>query len=156
VASSAEAAQAFRALAAQNGAYELELAKALNNVGVGLSRLAWPAEAVPVTAEAVEIFRRLAAADPNTYGQDFRRALWCFVFVRMDAGVELPQALAATESAVADYEELASRLPAYVDDLDGALATLEKLLDRLGRGQDADRVRRRLATLRVAQPRGAG
>jgi tetratricopeptide (TPR) repeat protein len=52
-----------------------ERARWLNAVGVALSQLGRPAEALPVTEEAVAARRELAAASPDRYRPDLARSL---------------------------------------------------------------------------------
>ena len=57
-----------RDLAAANpDRYRPDLAGSLNNLGIRFSELGRPADALPVTEEAVTIRRDLAAANPDRY-----------------------------------------------------------------------------------------
>ena len=55
--------------------YRPDLASSLSNLGVLFSALGRPAEALPVTQEAVEIRRELAAANPDRYRPDLASSL---------------------------------------------------------------------------------
>jgi hypothetical protein len=47
-----------------------DLVRSLTNLGIWLSTLGRPAQALPVTEEAVAIYRELAAAAPDRYRPD--------------------------------------------------------------------------------------
>ena len=70
---------------------------AANNLGFQLMKQGRLEDAVAVSAEAVEAGRRLG-------GDRLAIALWTFAEVRLAAGRELPEALAAIEESVALYE----------------------------------------------------
>ena len=55
--------------------YRPDLARSLSNLGIPFSELGRPAEALPVTQEAVAIRRELAAAYPDRYRPDLARSL---------------------------------------------------------------------------------
>jgi len=137
-----------RLTAADPAAFEPTLATALINLGAMLSNLGRGAEALEATTEAVEVYRRLAAANPAAFEPYLARALWGFARVRAAGQVELPQAFAAAEESIVIHLRLGQRLPpAFLADLRGVLATLADVLDGLGRGSDADNVRRRIENL---------
>jgi tetratricopeptide (TPR) repeat protein len=54
---------------------EPDLAASLNNLGNRLSQLGRPADALPLTAEAVRTYRELTAASPGRYRTDLARSL---------------------------------------------------------------------------------
>ena len=56
--------------AASPDRYRPDLATSLSNLGIRFSELGRPAEALPVTEEAVTIYRELAAASPDRYRPD--------------------------------------------------------------------------------------
>ncbi|MGH4025323.1 MAG: hypothetical protein ACRDRV_12180 [Pseudonocardiaceae bacterium] len=117
-------------------------------LGVGESPGEHPGAALVATSEAVEIRRRLAGVNPAAFEPDLARGLWGFAWVRSAGQVDVPEALNAAEESVAILERLAERLPqAFTGDLRGALTTLAGLLDVLGRGDDATRVRGRIDRL---------
>ena len=66
----------YRELAAASpDRYRPDLAVSLTNLGVRLSELGRPADALPVTEEAVAIRRELAAASPDRYRPNFAAVL---------------------------------------------------------------------------------
>jgi tetratricopeptide (TPR) repeat protein len=145
-----EAIEVYRRLAPANpDAFEPDLASALTNLGVMLSNLGHrEEEALEATTEAVEVYRRLAAANPAAFEPYLARVLWGFARVRAAGHVELPQALAAAEESIVIHLRLGQRLPpAFLADLRGVLTTLADVLDGLGRGPDADNIRRRIENL---------
>jgi tetratricopeptide (TPR) repeat protein len=130
------------------GAFEPDLARALNNLSVDLSNLGRREEALAATSEAVEVYRRLAGVNPGAFEPDLALALWGFAWVRAAGPVELPEALNATEESVVIYERLVERLPqSFTSDLRGALATLADVLDHLDRSAEAAEVRHRIDRL---------
>jgi tetratricopeptide (TPR) repeat protein len=144
-----------RRLAEENPAAHLpNLAKALSNLG---NRLAWAGrwqEAVEPTEQSVAIRRRLAEENPAAQLPGLARGLREFAWVRVDGKLELHQALAAIEEAVRIYLKLAEPLPqAFAADLRGALHTQAKILDALGRTQEAGEIHRLLAHRACDTPR---
>ena len=128
--------------AADAAAYEPDLARSLNSLGVRLWGLGRREEALAATQRAVAIRERLAAANAAAYEPDLARGLWGFAWVRVEGGVELEQALASATRSVEIYRRLARRLPAvFTDDLRAARATLADALDALGRSEEAERIR---------------
>ena len=66
----------YRELAAASpDRYRPDLAPSLTNLGVTFSELGRPADALPVTEEAVAIHRELAAASPDRYRPDLAQSL---------------------------------------------------------------------------------
>ncbi|MGW4662669.1 tetratricopeptide repeat protein, partial [Streptosporangium sandarakinum] len=51
------------------------LARSLTNLGMRFAELDRPAEALPITEEAVTIYRELAKAHPDRYRPDLARSL---------------------------------------------------------------------------------
>jgi hypothetical protein len=111
----------------------------------------WREDALTATGEAVEIYRRLAAAHPDAFEPDLARGLWTFAWVRVAGRAALTQALASAEEAVTHYEVLTTGTPlAFAGDLAGALTTLADCFDcfdGLDRAEDAAAARRRAAAL---------
>ncbi len=119
------------------GAGPAERASRLNAHGTALSQIGRPAEALPVTREAVAAYRELAAASPDRHRPDLARSL-------SDLGVLLSelgrpaQALLVAEEAVAVYRELAAASPDwYRPGLAAALDNLGIWLSELGRPAEA-------------------
>ena len=54
--------------------YRPKLAGALDNLGVYLSHADRPADAMPATQEAIDIYKQLAKANPGQYREDLSRA----------------------------------------------------------------------------------
>ena len=95
--------------------------------------------------EATGIRRRLAQANPAAHLPDLARGLWGLAGVRAIAGLELPEALAAAEEAIAIYQRLVEEIPeAFGGDLLSARYTLADVLDGLGRHDEAAEVRRQI------------
>ena len=120
----------------------------LSVLGLRLSELGRPADALPVTEEAVAMYRELAAASPDRYRPDLARSL-------TNLGVQFSElgrpadALPVTEEAVAMYRELAAAsLDRYRPDLAGSLNNLGVWLSELGRPADALPVTEEAAAIR--------
>jgi hypothetical protein len=131
----------------------------LDNLSVCLSALGRRHDALIASTQAVETYRRLAAADCAAFEPDLARGLWVYARVRAVGRVELPQALTAGQESVALFERLLrQRPPVFTGDLRGALATVPDVLEGLGRGHDADGVRHRIDALQPAEqpPWGPG
>jgi len=79
----------------------------LTNLGVRLSDLGRPFEALPVTEEAVALYRQLAASGPERYRPDLAAALTSLGLRLSDVGRPI-EALAVTEESVAIRRELAA------------------------------------------------
>ncbi|MGH3907241.1 MAG: tetratricopeptide repeat protein [Pseudonocardiaceae bacterium] len=128
--------------------HEPDLARTLTNLGVDLANLGRRDEALTAITDAVQIYRRLVQTNPTTHEPGLARGLWVFAQVRVANQVELPEAAKAAQESVASYERLTEQLPlAFSNDLHDALATLAEVLDRLGRDEEADRVRERIDQL---------
>src|SRR5262249_5910906 len=122
-----------------------DLATALNNLGSRLSTLDWWEQALAATEEAVQIRRRLAAANPAAFEPDLARGLWGSAWVRAACQVELDQALRNAQQAADIYGRLANQLRAvFTGDRHGALQTMADVLNGLGRQDEADEIRREL------------
>ncbi|MFN2494617.1 MAG: tetratricopeptide repeat protein, partial [Pseudonocardiaceae bacterium] len=139
-----EAVDIYRRLAeAEPDAYLPDLAVALNNLGVGLAAVGDKHDAQAASREAVEINRRLAETEPAAYLPNLANSLWARAWIGADGDDELADALAAVDEAVGIYSSLAERLPAvFVGYLLAALRTRADLLDRLGRDEEAEALRR--------------
>ena len=104
----------------------------LNNLGVRFSELGRPADALPVTEEAVAIYRELAAASPDRYRPDLARSL-NNLGVRFSELGRPADALPVTEEAVAIYRELAAASPdRYRPDLAALAEQPRRLVLRAG------------------------
>ena len=109
----------------------------LHNLGVRLAGLGRPAEALPVTEEAVTIRRELAAASPDRYRPDLARSLSNLGIWFSELG-RPAEALPVTQEAVTIRRELAAASPdRYRPDLVGSLTNLGVLFSELGRPADA-------------------
>ena len=115
----------------------VERAGWLHALGVALSQLGRPAEALPVTEEAVAIRRELAAASPDRYRSALAESL-SNLGVRFSALGRPADALPAEQEAVAIRRELAAASPdRYRPDLAASLSNLGIWLSELGRPADA-------------------
>ncbi|GAA3241041.1 ATP-binding protein [Dactylosporangium siamense] len=74
-------------------------------MGLALNQTGRPADAVHPTAQAVEDYRRLVAAEPDVYRPDLARAL-SNLGARLSAGWRHTEAYAATEEAAGLYRQL--------------------------------------------------
>ena len=109
----------------------------LGTLGFRLSELGRPADALPVTEEAVAIHRELAAASPDRYRPDLATSL-TNLGVRFSALGRPADALPVTEEAVAIHRELAAASPdRYRPDLARSLTNLGVRFSALGRPADA-------------------
>lgn len=127
-----------RRLAATNpAAFEPDLARALNHLGIRLSYLGRRGQALAATEEAVEIQRRLAVANPAAFEPDLAQTLCNLGNHLSDLG-RREQALRATEEAVAIQRRLTVANPAaFEPDLAGSLRGLGNRLSALGRREQA-------------------
>ena len=113
------------------------VAKWSNRAGLMLSQLGRPADALPVTEEAVAIRRDLAAANPARYRPDLAASL-SNLGVRFSELGRPADALPVTEEAVAIRRDLAAANPAlYRSDLARSLSNLGVSFSELGRPADA-------------------
>ncbi|MFF4450126.1 tetratricopeptide repeat protein [Streptomyces sp. NPDC001502] len=149
VAPAREAVDIYRRLAeASPATYEPNLAAALNNLGNCLSHVRRPEEAVVPAREAVDIYRRLAEASPAAYEPNLAKTLTNLGRSMLEVAEEemLPVALEAVRESVALFHGLAQARPGVYDGyLRAALAARVDVLDRIGRTEEAARMRRRLA-----------
>ncbi|MBK8075385.1 MAG: tetratricopeptide repeat protein [Kineosporiaceae bacterium] len=112
-------------------------ARLLNNLGIRLSDLGRREEALAVTEQAIEIYRRLAAARPDAFDPDLAMALTSLGIRLSDLG-RREEALAATEQAIEIRWRLAAARPdAFEPDLATALNNLGIRLSDLGRREEA-------------------
>ena len=124
----------------------------LSNLGLRLSELARPGDALNAEQEAVTVYRELAAANPKRYRTDLAATLnnLSAAFSQMGRPAE---ALPAAEEAAAIRRELAAADPdRYRPDLAAALNSLSVRFSELGRlakaltaAQEAVTIRRELA-----------
>ena len=120
-----------------------------------VSVLGRPAEALPVTEEAVAIYRELAEANPDRYRPDLAPSL-SNLGVRFSALGRPAEALPVTEEAVAIRRELAAANPdRYRPDLATSLTNLGvrfSALGQPGRGAPGHRRSRQQSTGSWPQP----
>ncbi|WP_272591558.1 tetratricopeptide repeat protein [Streptomyces sp. M92] len=137
-----EAVEIYRRLATSNpAAYEPNFAASLNNLGIRLSEAGRLDEALTAEQEAVEIYQRLATSNPAAYEPDLARSLYVMAAISATGG-ELLGALRATGEAVELYRRHIGTLPTVLPRLHGVLRLQARLLDGLGREQEAEQVRR--------------
>jgi hypothetical protein len=123
-----EAVEVFRAMRPTfPSSADRGLASALNNLAMAMLEVGDPAAALPVTAEAVEVYRRVAAADNLEQEDGLALGLWSFAEVREAAGLELPEALTAIDESVRLYEDLNRRSREWADELAGARQQRESI-----------------------------
>jgi tetratricopeptide (TPR) repeat protein len=132
-----ETVQIYRRLTqTDQDAFEPELARALSNLCLLLSRLQHWAEAVAVAEEAAHIYRDLATANPARYEPDLAWAL-----NNLSAGLadlyRRQDALPYAEEAVSIYRRLTADLRFDQADLAWALNNLGFLLEGLHRREEA-------------------
>ncbi|MFF7231805.1 tetratricopeptide repeat protein [Streptomyces sioyaensis] len=147
-----DAVHTWRDLSRTNAAHQSDLASALINLGVFLSKAGQRAEALIATEEAVGVYRRLAVDNPAAHKPDFAASLTNFGIWLSEAGRQV-EALIATEEAVGVYRRLAVDNPAaHEPDLASSLSNLGIRLSELGRRaealsvtEEAVSIRRRLA-----------
>jgi len=121
-----------------------------DRAGVSLSQMGRPAEALPVTEEAVAIRRDLAAANPDRYRPDLARSL-SNLGVRFSELGRPAEALPVTEEAVAIRRDLAAANPdRYRPDLAASLSNLAGILSALARHSEAEQLRSEADSLRQA------
>ncbi|WP_328437718.1 tetratricopeptide repeat protein [Streptomyces sp. NBC_00444] len=100
-------------------------------------------DAADVSRQAVEIRRQLAASDPAVNAPELARTLCLAAWVRRNGQFDLPWALLAAEEGVAIYRDLAAGAPTvFKPSFKMALELQADLLDRLGRTQQAEALRR--------------
>ncbi|MGH3943309.1 MAG: hypothetical protein ACRDTG_32730 [Pseudonocardiaceae bacterium] len=125
-----------------------ERARLSAHLGIRLSNVGRREEPLEATTEAVEVYRRLAGANPAAFEPDLAGGLWSFAWVRAAGQVELPEALDTADESVAIYARLVERLPqAFTGDLRGALVTLADVFKALGRHDEEAQVRDRIERL---------
>lgn len=114
-----------------------ERAPRLTRLGVRLSDLGRREEALASTLEAVDIYRKLAAAHPGTLLPDFVTGL-NNLGSNLSALGRREEALAATLEAVEGYRELSTARPdIFLPDLAMGLGNLGNRLSELGRREEA-------------------
>ncbi|WP_327713284.1 tetratricopeptide repeat protein (plasmid) [Streptomyces sp. NBC_00464] len=149
-----DAHAAWQRLARTTPAYESDLAASLINLGANLSEMGRRAEALTATEQAVEIYRRLAAGNPDAYESDLAASLSNLGANLSEMG-RRAEALTATEQAVEIRRRLAAVDPAaYESDLALSLSNLGANLSEMGRRaetltatEQAVEIRRRLAAV---------
>ncbi|MFI0923379.1 tetratricopeptide repeat protein [Streptomyces sp. NPDC021012] len=141
LATAEQAVEIRRRLAATNpAAYEPGLAVSLSNLGNRLREAGRHAEALATAEQAVEIRRRLAATNPAAYEPGLAQSL---TGLSMTAVVGDPSgALRMTTEAVELYLRHIDTTLTLLPGLYAVLTVQATALDKLGRSQDADTVRR--------------
>lgn len=98
----------------------------------------------------MEVWRRLAQADPVAFELDLARSLWTFALQ-----TEPVEALGSIRESVAVYRRLATQIRgAFNSDLGASLGTAADVLDGLGRQEDAISLRRLVRPGRWTRPQG--
>ncbi|MFF0204443.1 tetratricopeptide repeat protein [Streptomyces sp. NPDC005017] len=135
-------------------------ATALARLGVSLSETRRSAEAATALEQALDIHRLLARDSRSDHEPDIARLLLYLASLGTDGEQLLPGTLAAAREASELFTRLATVQPAAFSGLAAAsLMTLAEVLERLGRTEDAERVRQRLAGMEAPHeqpPRTAG
>ena len=127
-----------------------EAAKWADRTGTVLAAVGRPADALPITQEAVDIYRELVNGNPGRYRPDLARALdnlgvWLWELGRP------ADALPVTQEAVDIYRELVNGDPGrYRPDLARALDNLGVWLSELGRPIEAFPATREAVAIRRA------
>ncbi|MFE5843816.1 tetratricopeptide repeat protein, partial [Streptomyces niveus] len=139
---SEQVVEIYRRLAADNpAAYEPDLARELSNLGIRLSEAGRQAEALPVSEQVVEIYRRLAVGNPAAYEPNLAHSLAVLAMVAMRWG-DLSGALRVTAEAVELYRRHIVTTPTLLPKLHTVLKVQALVLDKLGRQEDEETVRR--------------
>ena len=111
-------------------------ARQLNNLGVRLGDLGRWEEAFAATTKAVQCYRALAAAQPDTFLPDLAMSL-ANLGGDLSALSRQEEALAATAKAVELYRTLVAVRPAFAPELAASLNNLGAMLSALGRREEA-------------------
>lgn len=123
------------------------LAAALHNLSLRLSEAERRAEALTTIDEAVALRRHLAATTPDVFLPGLAQSLSAAAWLRTRENQDLDRALEEAGEAVEILRRFTAQLPAvFTSDLHRALAVQADALDRLGRSEEADQIRRRLAS----------
>jgi hypothetical protein len=123
------------------GTHPAQQARWLEILGVTLSQLGRPADALLFTEEAVAIYRELAAGNPDRYRPDLARSLTNLGVTFSELG-RPAEALPVTEEALATYRELAAASPdRYRTDLASCLTSMAGILADLMRHSEAEHIR---------------
>ncbi|MFJ4585093.1 tetratricopeptide repeat protein [Streptomyces echinatus] len=141
----AHAADLFRAAVDRHGE-----ANTLENLGRALYSVRRFDEAATAVSQAVDTYRQFAADGRSGHGSELALSLLLLavVGVDMDEGRVLPGTLPAAQEAAELFGQLAKDHAAEVTDLHrAALEQLAGVLGLLGRVQEAEQVRRRLADM---------
>jgi Tetratricopeptide repeat len=116
---------------------DAERARLHANLGYRLSNASRDEEALAATAEAAEIWRRLAAAQPGTFEPHLARTLTNLGSLLSGLG-RREEALAPTAEAAEIWRRLAAAQPGtFEPDLASLLTTLAARLSTLGRREEA-------------------
>jgi len=137
-----EAVAGYRHLVATRNAFRRELAASLNNLSLCLADLHRPEDALAAIEEATTILWQLGRDRPNAIVPDLATSLWALAWVHDMLDLATDAAAVADRQAVGVYERLATRADASRR-LPSAAQTLARMLDRLGRADEASAVRAR-------------
>ncbi|WP_406486003.1 tetratricopeptide repeat protein [Streptomyces phaeochromogenes] len=136
-------------LAAGNpAAHEPDLAYSLSGLGAHLAEMGRRDEALTVAQEAVGIHDRLAAANPAAYEPDLAHSLTVYARLLAMEG-DRARALRATGEAVELFRRHVAAMPSIVPRLHAVLGLQADLLERLGREEEVEAVRRWLRENRL-------
>jgi hypothetical protein len=91
--------------------FEPEFARSLTNLGTLRATLGYHEEALNPAEEAIPIFRRLAAGNPENFMADLARSLWGYAWVGIVIGHDPASALHAIREALHLYTGLAEKRP---------------------------------------------
>jgi tetratricopeptide (TPR) repeat protein len=137
-----ESVDIYRRLTESNPAvHEAGLARALANLGRYLEVGRAQDAALAALEESVAIRRRLAITNPAVHERDLARALTTRARLLMQQG-DLDRALCDTGEAVELYRLYIAAMPFELSHLYLSLSLQADVLDRLGRQEEAEGVRR--------------
>ena len=111
------------------------------------------AEALPLSEEAVRLYRELAAVNPDVYRRNLAHTLVNYA-VQLGGAGQRAEALPVSEESVALYRELAAANPdAYLSDLAASLNNYAVQLTDVGRWAEALPIWRRPSGCAGSWPR---
>ncbi|WP_320773717.1 tetratricopeptide repeat protein [Streptomyces sp. CRN 30] len=134
-----------RAVSEDFVAHEPHLASSLFGLALLASALQLRARARVAVEEAISVLRRLIQLDGPLHRQPLADALALLAVIRTNSG-EPSAALRAAGEAVDLYRAEATTTPLALPPLHTALGLQARLLDQLGRREDASRIRRWLTS----------
>ncbi|MEW2397943.1 tetratricopeptide repeat protein [Streptomyces sp. NPDC046862] len=131
----------YRLAAGNPAAYEPDLAYSLSGFGAHLAEMGRRDEALTVAQEAVRIHDRLAAGNPAAYEPNLAHSLTVYARLLAMEG-DRSRALRATGEAVELFRRHVATMPSILPRLHAVLGLQADLLERLGREEEAEAVRR--------------